>query len=349
MDIGSNIRYYRMQMGITQGELAEMLCVSHQTVSKWERQLVYPDITVLPKLATAFHTSIDNLLNFNISEAQKYIAEIKEKLHKYNETGNISAQKQLLEAAIQKYPQEPFFIERLLNVCIPLAHTEKLSETDFLRMKAIGDHYVGKSDDKAYSDSILRALALLCASFERYSNEAMVYYQRIPSLRNIKSNIAHFLLQPEEYACIAPKIIADHIYYASLMCRNLALQAKSEDEKAEKFLASNQIIENFFLDENHGYFSTILTKNHYDLSLLFLNTDEERFFIHAEKCLLEAMHYLSFLNGNYRTILGEIEYDKSIYYDKNNYFEKYKQKYSENIKNTKMSVQNGLIRILSKF
>lgn len=329
MDIGTNIRSYRTQMGITQGELAEMLCVSHQTVSKWERQIIYPDISVLPKLASVFQISIDNLLNFNISETQKYIAEIKEKLHDLNKAGDLLAQKSILETAIQKYPHEPYFIERLLNVCIPLSQKGELSEIDFLRIKNIGDRYIGDLKSRNFSDSILRALTLLCAEFEQYSAESMVYYRKLPSLRNIQSNIAHFILPKQEYAALAPNIILDHIYYAALLCRNLALKIDDKAEKIQNLEASNKMIENIFLDENYGYFSTVLVKNHYDLSMIYLNQSETLFLDHMKKCLQTARHYNTFAYGNYRTVFGNIAYDKSVYYDKQDYFSKYKEKYSE--------------------
>lgn len=47
---------------ITQGELAEIVGTSFQTISKWENGITMPDITVLPILAAFFEVSIDELL-----------------------------------------------------------------------------------------------------------------------------------------------------------------------------------------------------------------------------------------------------------------------------------------------
>ena len=41
-------------MELTQEDIAEMLRVSPQSVSKWERGDTYPDITLLPALANLF-------------------------------------------------------------------------------------------------------------------------------------------------------------------------------------------------------------------------------------------------------------------------------------------------------
>lgn len=47
---------------ITQGELAEAVGTSFQTISKWENGITMPDITVLPVLASYFDVSVDELL-----------------------------------------------------------------------------------------------------------------------------------------------------------------------------------------------------------------------------------------------------------------------------------------------
>lgn len=40
----------RLAAGYTQKQLAELLYVDHSTVSKWERGLSYPDITLISKI-----------------------------------------------------------------------------------------------------------------------------------------------------------------------------------------------------------------------------------------------------------------------------------------------------------
>lgn len=47
---------------MTQQDLADLLCISNKTVSRWETNESYPDIELLPKIADIFHVSIDYLL-----------------------------------------------------------------------------------------------------------------------------------------------------------------------------------------------------------------------------------------------------------------------------------------------
>lgn len=54
----------RREKGITQEELAAYIGVSKASVSKWETEQSYPDITFLPQLAAYFNISIDQLLDY---------------------------------------------------------------------------------------------------------------------------------------------------------------------------------------------------------------------------------------------------------------------------------------------
>ena len=52
--IGENIKRLRLQKELTQEILAEFLGISFQSISRWERGESYPDITMLPVIASFF-------------------------------------------------------------------------------------------------------------------------------------------------------------------------------------------------------------------------------------------------------------------------------------------------------
>ena len=62
ISIGENIKRLRLEKGITQEQLAEILNVSNAAVSKWERGGSFPDITLLFPLADYFEISVDELM-----------------------------------------------------------------------------------------------------------------------------------------------------------------------------------------------------------------------------------------------------------------------------------------------
>ena len=61
--IGKRISALRREKGLKQDDLAQMLEVSPQAVSKWENDQTCPDITLLPRLAKILGVSVDELLS----------------------------------------------------------------------------------------------------------------------------------------------------------------------------------------------------------------------------------------------------------------------------------------------
>ena len=62
---GAVIRELREKNNMTQAELADKLCVSDKTVSKWETAKGYPDISLLEPIAKVFGISIAELISGN--------------------------------------------------------------------------------------------------------------------------------------------------------------------------------------------------------------------------------------------------------------------------------------------
>ena len=60
--LGMMISTLRKEKGMTQLELAEKMGVTDKAVSKWERDLTFPDINSIPKLAEIFEVSVDELM-----------------------------------------------------------------------------------------------------------------------------------------------------------------------------------------------------------------------------------------------------------------------------------------------
>lgn len=60
--LGMMIASLRKENGMTQLDLAEKMGVTDKAVSKWERDLSYPDVNSIPKLAEIFGISVDDLM-----------------------------------------------------------------------------------------------------------------------------------------------------------------------------------------------------------------------------------------------------------------------------------------------
>jgi len=68
MTTGEKIAALRKKAGMTQEQLADILSVSRQSVSRWEMDAAFPETEKLIRLSTLLTCSIDYLLNGDISE-----------------------------------------------------------------------------------------------------------------------------------------------------------------------------------------------------------------------------------------------------------------------------------------
>ncbi len=59
--ISELVKRYRKEQRLNQSDFGRLLGVSGNAVSKWEREICYPDVTTLPLLAKILHVEINDL------------------------------------------------------------------------------------------------------------------------------------------------------------------------------------------------------------------------------------------------------------------------------------------------
>ena len=74
--IAQRLRDLRRKRGNTQEDLARHLGVSTQAVSKWERSEGWPDLSLLPAIASYYAVTVDHLLGVDIEERRRRVASI---------------------------------------------------------------------------------------------------------------------------------------------------------------------------------------------------------------------------------------------------------------------------------
>lgn len=87
MELSSQIKKYRTELGLSQEELAEKVYVTRQTVSNWETGKSYPDIHSLLLLGTLFDLSLDQLIKGDLETMKEIINE--QEVKKFNRYSTI--------------------------------------------------------------------------------------------------------------------------------------------------------------------------------------------------------------------------------------------------------------------
>ncbi len=146
MSIGQNIKKYRKEKGYTQRELADLIGVSVQAISKWETDTGAPDISQVVPLASALDISTDALFDYEHHTMPKDFEELRKDYHRqevFRDQRDSAKNYKMLNAYFSAHPQN--------------------SEAASLCLKCLVDMIVaGKTQDRGKSE--------LIAECEKYAN-----------------------------------------------------------------------------------------------------------------------------------------------------------------------------------
>ncbi len=106
MNLSEKLKALRVERGLTQEGAAEYLGVSAQTVSKWERGLLSPDIRLLPKLAVLYEISLDALFDMDSLRGDIRREAFNEKMDYMHRAGDFEGIYRALLAQIELTPDD---------------------------------------------------------------------------------------------------------------------------------------------------------------------------------------------------------------------------------------------------
>ena len=104
MTFGQIIKKLRREADYTQEALADLLAISPQAVSRWERDQAMPDIALLPRIANLFGVSTDYLLGVDFESRERRIAEIRACAGRVLSDGDRGKAIRMLREGLLTYP-----------------------------------------------------------------------------------------------------------------------------------------------------------------------------------------------------------------------------------------------------
>ena len=128
MYLAENLKKYRLLKDLTQEDIAVMLNITPQSVSKWERGETYPDITLLPALANIFETSIDLLMGMDTVRAEETRYGIHRSANEYMRCGEYDKAEKVYRDALLIYPNKPGMLLGLASVLALKGKSEEAVE-----------------------------------------------------------------------------------------------------------------------------------------------------------------------------------------------------------------------------
>lgn len=112
--IGENLKRLRKEKDFTQEQFAEVLGVSYQSVSRWENDVCYPDMELLPTLASFFDTTVDKLLGVNEKIEKEKVEAYLLRFQTAISRGDVNECIRIAREGIAEYPNNYVLLNKLM-------------------------------------------------------------------------------------------------------------------------------------------------------------------------------------------------------------------------------------------
>ncbi len=233
LTIGETIKRLRREKDLTQEEIATHLGISPQSVSKWERGEGYPDITMLPSMATYFNVSIDTLMGME-RNTETY-RNINEKWELNRQNGQHFDNVELMRNALRIFPNDDLLLVQLSSSLERLSGTEK-EKSQYLRESiAVQEQIL-----KYCNDSPVRGATLynICFSYAKNGEyeRAVECANKLPNLYKNRENALEHLLQGDAKTKNSRSALEP---LAWAVKKHLYVIAEAEDKQEYKTMADD--------------------------------------------------------------------------------------------------------------
>ncbi len=165
--LGENLKRLRKEKGLTQEKLADFFGVSFQAVSKWERGETFPDITILPAIASFFGVTVDDMLGVGRAEREQRVQYYVDEYYRLWKPDDVSKVRAKMKEAITEFPGDFRLLVRYLNALINEKNTANEGALEILdEARTIYENI----NEYCTEDSIrIWAKKLICMLYKRLS------------------------------------------------------------------------------------------------------------------------------------------------------------------------------------
>lgn len=291
---GENLKRLRLQKNLTQEKLADFLGVSFQSISKWERGDTYPDITMLPSIASFFGVSADELLGVDKAKRDEMIANYIEEFERlyYKDTPKAF---EIISQAVKEFPGEfKLLIRYMMGLISTKGGIHDNPKEIYDEMLSINDSIQNYST----SDSIrIKAKRIMGTYYKTlsYTEKDNSYIDRmeeinndLPLMRDSKDYTATHMYPPGEKHNSACQTAIEELLFLldGAICNYCYYNDEFSDEFKIKAAETVQAIMNsIYTDGNYAQNWHMIVYNYGHLGhWYFLTGDNDKAIENLKKC-----------------------------------------------------------------
>lgn len=195
MDIklDKQLKALRKEKNVTQEELARHLGITVQAVSKWERAEGFPDISLLPSIASFFDISVDDLLGVGEIAKRKKIEDYCKKDDELFHDGKCKARVEMWREAKKEFPNDHQVVYNLMYAL--MAEDQKGNADEII---LLGERILDESTDNRKRGGAIQCLAFTYYLAKGDAEKAKEYANMADWYSGTVNEIMPVLLEGEE-------------------------------------------------------------------------------------------------------------------------------------------------------
>ena len=301
MSFGKTIKKLRREREMTQEQLAEVLSISPQAVSRWETDMAMPDIALIAPLCNLFDITSDELLGIDHTQKQKKIKSICDEADKYSQKGYLDEARTILEGGMREYPDN---IELIYNLMF-LSFWQHNSTGDSQYIEEtiqLGEHVLNKSTEEHQRHG---AIQILCYAYRDTGriDEAVELANSMPLLCESKECLLSTIYSGNK--AYESKQIEIYSLFQLLSNSLFSLQTKLDSGKwsytQEEYATLRdkriELLNLFFENGDYGFYHTHLCDTYREQAFYYAkNNDDEKALKHLQSAAEHAIKFITSIN-----------------------------------------------------
>lgn len=277
-NFGENLKTLRITKGFTQEQAAELLNVSKQSVSRWENNITYPDITFLPILASFYGVTVDSLLGADAKTNETILTEYKNRRNEAHHTGDVAGAFELSQELYTSFPNNTSVLNCLMTDSYLFAIHESCKQSKrYLELSiSIAERFLQLTNDIEEQCRCIKNVAV-CNRLLGNPEKALLWLKKLPSGWSCIEAAAIDVLtdtdKRDSISCSLDMLL--HLFYRFLSTyADDSTLSKEQQITVLKKLPC--IFNTVFEQEDYGFYYKFLSETYAKLANLSADQSEEQ-------------------------------------------------------------------------